>query len=116
MPIKEHNGSRGISKQDAYKCAHGGVPAMEVWTVKQCWVFPYTHFLHACLNPSSELVITFATHKVVVSGRNLQTLQGYIAVFSLAMMKSTDHSPKSILGEKNVQIESIQVILVSEVE
>ncbi len=98
-----------------YKSSLGSVPTLELRTPKESWVFPYTHFLHSCLNPSRELVITFATHQVVVSGRNLKRLQEHLTELSLKMIEPSDHfglQPK----DNAVVIETIRVVPIAGIE
>jgi hypothetical protein len=46
------------------------------------WVLPWVHFVHGVREDSGEgerLVLTFASHEVVVTGHNLETLEEDIA-------------------------------------
>lgn len=116
MPIREKNGEVGVREPNrTYETQQGGVPALEVRGLKESWVFPYTHLLHSCLNPSQDLIITFVSHQVVVSGRNLQVLHQSLALLSLKMIEPTDFFVPSA-EEGSVQIESIKVVVVSGVD
>jgi hypothetical protein len=87
MPIKGRTSESGYANPYAIKS--DGVPALEV-RAKEYWVFPYAHFINARFNPSRDLVILFATHQVIVSGRNLKTLHEALVGLSLQMIELTD--------------------------
>jgi hypothetical protein len=102
--------SPDLREQAAY-AVEQGTPALEVRTSRDFWVFPYTHFLCARFNPSRDLVITFATHQVIVTGRNLGPLHQALAQLSLKRVTLTNKLGQ--LEASNIQVDSIRVISAS---
>jgi hypothetical protein len=109
MALKLKAGASEERYQEPYVTHSGGVPALEVHAVKESWIFPYAHFIHARLNPSHDLVILFVTHQVIVSGRNLKPLYEALSLLSLQGIKLTEKFGVQSQDNDTV-IDSIEVI------
>jgi hypothetical protein len=81
----------------------------------QSWTLPWAHFSFAHLavvESSEKLVLTFASHEVIIHGKNLQTLDDEAANCRLEKLHAT--ALKYALSDSEVRIESISVKLLSD--
>mgnify|MGYP001572638122 CR=1 FL=1 len=72
--------------------------------------FPYSHYLYAQLAPENSLAIRFATHRLVVTGRNLAVVLDELTSQRLDLLRAMPKCMQGLAEKKAVWIERIEVI------
>lgn len=77
-----------------------------------CFIFPYTHFMFASLEPNEDqeiLLISFTTHDVRVRGRGLRTLLNALQKTSVDWIKSLPNRYEKLAAGDAVFVARIDV-------
>jgi hypothetical protein len=106
------SGARVVETGESVRCFRTSDRArgVKIDTGQALASFPYSHYLYSHLEIEESLTARFATHRVVVTGQNLEVLLDELTSQRLDLLCVLPKRMKGLAEKSDVWIERIEVI------
>jgi hypothetical protein len=105
-------GSRAVETSESARCFRTSDRArgVKIDTGQALASFPYSHYLYSHLETEQSLTARFATHRVVVTGQNLEVLLDELNSQRLELLCVLPKRMKALTEKCDVWLDRIEVI------